>query len=152
MIPPWRQVLVHFGQPLGEERTTLMPPDTDWHQYMIEFTDRTSAAYTAACSTTTVGTSSPTPPSTAWSRLSGSTKPRSSSSVLCCVLLARTDSSKGRLGESPRPAPEAHAHVVATEQSGKLTQAILRPCRGGGAPQLIRPVRLVLRWRAGLVG
>lgn len=25
-----------------------MPPDTDWHQHMIEFTDRTSAAHTAA--------------------------------------------------------------------------------------------------------
>jgi len=25
-----------------------MPPDTDWHQYMIEFTDRTSATHTAA--------------------------------------------------------------------------------------------------------
>lgn len=25
-----------------------MPPDTDWHQYIIEFTDRTSAAHTAA--------------------------------------------------------------------------------------------------------
>lgn len=25
-----------------------MPPDADWHQYMIEFTDRTSAAHTAA--------------------------------------------------------------------------------------------------------
>lgn len=26
-----------------------MPPDTDWHQYMIEFTDRISAGHTAAC-------------------------------------------------------------------------------------------------------
>ncbi|MGH3914242.1 MAG: thiopeptide-type bacteriocin biosynthesis protein [Pseudonocardiaceae bacterium] len=26
-----------------------MPPDTDWHQYMIEFADPTSAAHIAAC-------------------------------------------------------------------------------------------------------